>query len=224
MAGTDGRRSAQGGRVKPSFEYKIIPENIGDPGQSEKDLGTRWGIGENAGPRTARRRATSPVLPGGLRTGTVPEGTESRRASLDQPVLGTDRPREPRLDQASKADDQQKSLDQPPKGDTDRPRGSLDQSPTGDIDRLIGRKRGHSSEEEESSDSSQDEQNPEGARKKPGGESEGLEYAESRDDREDCGNQSTDDESARDTAGSGCLESPLKTTKDRTARRTWKIY
>ena len=76
MTKTDGRCSAQGERTKLSFEYKPVPNDEENTGQSDKDLGARWGLGENSGLRKARRRP-SPDFPGGLGTETVPDGTES---------------------------------------------------------------------------------------------------------------------------------------------------
>ena len=123
MTEANGRRSAQGGRTKPSFEYKPIPVEEGKPGQSEKDLGARWGVGKKSGPRTSRRRPSTPQPPGGLGTGTVPNETDSRQESLDQPNLGSDRPPETPHDQASEAADLQESLDQSSRDDSDRPGG-----------------------------------------------------------------------------------------------------
>ena len=80
MAKTDGRKSAQGGRTKPGFVYKPVTDEEANPGQSDKDLGARWGAGEEAGPRNARRRETSPVSyreasePGRILTERSPEG------------------------------------------------------------------------------------------------------------------------------------------------------
>ena len=77
MTKTDGCHLAQGERTKPSFEYKPVPNDEENTGQSDKDLGARWGLGENSGPHKAQRRP-SLDFPGGLRTETVPDGTESQ--------------------------------------------------------------------------------------------------------------------------------------------------
>ena len=91
----DGHCSTQG--TKPGLVYRPITEEEAQAGHSDKDLGARWGTGDGAGPRALRRRQQSPVqvVPGGLGIGTVPNGTESRRASLDQPPEGIDRPLNP---------------------------------------------------------------------------------------------------------------------------------
>ena len=61
--------------------------------------------------------------PGGLGTGTVPNGMDSRRESLDQPNPGSDWPPETSHDQASEAADLRESLDQSSQDDSDRPGG-----------------------------------------------------------------------------------------------------
>ena len=192
MTKTDGRRSAQGERTKPSFEYKPVPNDEENAGQSDKDLGARWGLGENSGPRKARRRP-SPDFPGGLGTETVPDGTESRRESLDQPDLGIDRPPESRLDQAAQASDRQGGLDQPRPSGSDRHRDSLDQSQPRDVDRQeeLSQERASTDRQEEGSGSRID---PEGAQENPAYDSDELEYAESQGDRGGPEDQSTDGE------------------------------
>ena len=92
MSKTDGRRSAQGGRTKPSYEIRPVPADEVKPGQSDKDLGARWGAGSKTGPRKTRGRPASPGVLGGFGLGNAPEEPESRRESLDQPNLGSDRP------------------------------------------------------------------------------------------------------------------------------------
>ena len=167
-------------------------------------MGTRWGVGEKSGPRTSRRRPTTPQLPGGLGTGTVPNGTDSRRESLDQPNPGSDQPPETSLDQASEAADLQESLDQSSQDDSDRPGDSLDQPHKRDSDRLEGQ-----SQEGDLSDlTSRDSEDPEGEQKDPGEGSEGLEYADSQYGGSDGDYQEPDDGS--DTIGPGGSRHPWK--------------
>ncbi|KAF9785380.1 hypothetical protein BJ322DRAFT_1020915 [Thelephora terrestris] len=192
MTKSDGRRSAQGNRLKPSFEYQPIPNEEGKPGQSEKDLGARWGLGERAGPRMARKRLPTPEPPGGLGAGTIPEGMGSRRASLDQPIMGSDRLLKPSLDQALKASDWPVGLDQSLKDDSDWPRGSLDQSWGGDSDQLESQRDSG----ERRDGVADDEVNPDGDKKNPGDNSEELEYADSQEDQFDDGNRGSDGDSS----------------------------
>ena len=48
MTKADGHRSTQG--MKPGFVYRPITEEEVQAGQSDKDLGARWGTGDGAGP------------------------------------------------------------------------------------------------------------------------------------------------------------------------------
>ena len=188
MTKADGRHSTQG--TKPGFEYRPITEEEAQAGQSDKDLGARWGAGDGAGPRKTRRRQESPdqVVPGGLGIGTVPDGTESRRASLDQPPEGIDRPPEPSLDQASKASDRRESPDQAKQDANDRQEGqSQEQSSSGQQDGNPGSGS-----------------NPEGVQEDPGYESEHLEYADSLIDQEDLGNHGANYE-GRNSDGSDTI-------------------
>ena len=112
MTKADGRCSTQG--TKPGFVYRPITKEEVQAHQSDKDLGARWGASDGVGLRALQRRQQSlvQVILGGLRIRTVPNGTESRRASLDQPPEGIDQPPEPSLDQAFKASDRRESPDQ----------------------------------------------------------------------------------------------------------------
>ena len=203
MTKSNDRRSAQGVRTKPSFEYKPVPNDEEDKGQSDRDLGARWGLGKNVGPRTARRRP-SPVFPGGLGTGTVPDGTGSRRASLDQPNPGSDRPQESRLDQAAQASDRQGGLDQPLPSGSDRHGDSLDQSQPRDNDRQEETSQERTSEDQQE-EGSGSRINPEGAPDNPGDNSDELEYAESESDREDHEGRGTPDDEKGNTDGSDTI-------------------
>ena len=64
MHNSDGRNSAQGGRKKPRFEYKLVSGD--EPAkQTVQNLGAKWGVGSGEGPRRKRKQPSSPTIPGG---------------------------------------------------------------------------------------------------------------------------------------------------------------
>ena len=121
-------RSAQGDRVKPGYELQPVNEDD-QRGQTDEDLGAKWGIQGEPGPRVTRRGTTRvQSIPGGLEA--APDELEPQLRSLDQSDTDGDRLNKIRLDQSSREDGdrQQSGLDQSSREDGDRQQTSLDQA------------------------------------------------------------------------------------------------
>lgn len=119
MSKTNNGKPTQGRRtVGPGWELKLVPEDEKPVGTTEGDLGQKWGLQGQAGPRRTRG-SESQVVPGGLETSQ--DENESHVQCLDQPETGGDRQNEFRLDQANEASDRRDSLDQPSQEGSDRP-------------------------------------------------------------------------------------------------------
>ena len=108
-----------------------------------------------------------------------PSESDPVPTSLDQPVKGSDRPRDDSLDQAPGASDRQESLDQPLSSGSDQRKTSLDQSRGGDSDRLSEGDR------KEKRGESLDSVDPEREDNEPGINPEELEYASDEDNLDD---------------------------------------
>ena len=93
----------QGGKVKPGFDYVPV-DGTKTPGQSNKDLGAKWGA-KTLGPRKVTKGPVSPKLLGDLSVDLEPSESDLMRLSLDQPIEGDDQLEENRLDQAIEASD-----------------------------------------------------------------------------------------------------------------------
>jgi hypothetical protein len=173
MPKTNERSSTQGVKTKPGFD--IVVDDGKTPGQSEKELGAKWGVGEGAGPRVAKKGPPSPKFPGGLGDPVEPSESELTQEGLDQPAEGDDRPKEKCLDQAPGAIDRQGNPKPPPQGGGKQPDEGLDQSQGGDSDRPDG-----GEEEGTAPDSERDGVETKGSPEEP----EELEYASSENEKE----------------------------------------
>jgi hypothetical protein len=119
MSKTNEKRSAQGDRSKQGYDLQVVPEDEKRPGQSDQDLGKRWGAGSQTGPRTTRKGTAPPpqTFPGGLISAPVEPGSPG----FDLPVDGSDQLEEPRLDLTSKeGSDRREGLDLTSKEGSDR--------------------------------------------------------------------------------------------------------
>ena len=116
---SDGRSSAQGGKIKHSYKLVPIPDDEKPAKQTVDDLGARWGVGqEEEGPRTKKwKRPSSPTVPGGLGSEVDQEKVEPGEDSLDQ----TSKEVGDRLD---------KDQDRSSKDESDRPTESQDRPST----------------------------------------------------------------------------------------------